>query len=703
MKTFKIYTSGNMLKIDYSVDAVLVKTYTAFRGTSQLSAFATSKGSNIYFHNIHSTDSVIGSAIDFDAVDVEFLDATGTAYVTITDVLAGVDSLSGNFNLGEGSPLTSDELAAIHGANALSAINPVATIEDIPNPTTNTINKTSIPAVSNVNLVTGNVVVNKGITADIGTYAANTSYNSLVIPASKNTFYNIAGFTKSVGSRIGFYRQTTPGVFDIVPTSENYSFGFLGITGFIINQANLPATLNNVNVKTPNIDNLFLIINTRFTTNNTESTLVIKQLPLTYDIENVAMTKITAIDSVTYQSASNYFKENQASFDIASKKALANNSSKTVSVKNLYDSANDFIGWGNLYNVYTGLSGTRIHDSVAIEVAANSFVTISGDTVATLTPTGAQSYCFSRIVGGVYTPIPDAELTSFYNLNRATTDKAWLKNVKSESTTLKAPNVTGTIYLIINTRYQDTIATTIFSNKDTLQVEVGKIATQYEKRNSIVLNNIEGLQQAKPFVKANRWNGAWGMFFGDSVTEGQTGSKNRMVGLVASAIGLSRYTNYASSGSDTTRLFQIVSGAYTTPFNVVPDYLSYEVLVIMIGHNPDTTVGTIADCEGSSQPNTFYGNISKSIDFILNINPNIKIYLSNVHYTNRQSGTNSKLVDTRISEICEFYSLSKIDVFRNCGINKKNLATYTLDNTHPNPNGEVLLASAIELGLTKGY
>ena len=104
MKTFKIYTSGNMLKIDYSVDAVLVKTYTAFRGTSQLSAFATSKGSNVYLHNIHSADSVIGSAIDFDAVDVEFLDSSDVAYATIADLLADIDSLSGNFNSGGGSP-----------------------------------------------------------------------------------------------------------------------------------------------------------------------------------------------------------------------------------------------------------------------------------------------------------------------------------------------------------------------------------------------------------------------------------------------------------------------------------------------------------------------------------------------------------------------------------------------------------------------
>jgi hypothetical protein len=104
MKTFKIYTSGNMLKIDYSVDAVLVKTYTAFRGTSQLSAFATSKGSNVYLDNIHSADSVIGSAIDFDAVDVEFLNSSDVAYATITDLLADIDSLSGNFNSGGGSP-----------------------------------------------------------------------------------------------------------------------------------------------------------------------------------------------------------------------------------------------------------------------------------------------------------------------------------------------------------------------------------------------------------------------------------------------------------------------------------------------------------------------------------------------------------------------------------------------------------------------
>jgi lysophospholipase L1-like esterase len=336
---------------------------------------------------------------------------------------------------------------------------------------------------------------------------------------------------------------------------------------------------------------------------------------------------------------------------------------------------------------------------------ADSFVTISGDTVATLTPTGGQTYCFARLVSGIYTPIPDVELTGYYNLNRTIVDKAWLKNVKAESSTLKVPNVTGTIYLIINTRYQATIATVIFSNKETLQIEVGKIATQYEKRNSIVLNNIEGFEQAKPYVKNTRWSGSWGMFFGDSVTDGQTGSKNRMVGLVSTAVGLSRYTNYASSGSDTTRLYQIVTGTYTTPFNVVPDYLSYDVLVLMVGHNADATVGTIADCEGVAQPNTFYGNISKSIDFILGINPNIKIYLSNVHYTDRQAGagTNSKNIDTRINEICEFYSLSKIDVFRNSGINKKNIATYLLDGTHPNPNGEVLLARAIELGMTKGY
>lgn len=649
-----------------------------------------------------------GENKQYPTADLNYDD--GNEIIGFTTMLEFVTALktagfTGNFNgAGATAQLTDNELLSIQNAN-LDGVKTVATIEDIPNPTINTINKTAIASNLNVNLKVGNIQLGKGITSDAGVFGINASYDSVVIPVTANTQYLLDGFTKSVGSRFGFYRQTSPGVYAIVPSSENYTFGFLGITGFIINQANLPTTIANTIIKSPNIADSYLIVNVRFTTSDTTSTFSLKQLPLTYEIENFAMTKITAIDSVTYQSASNYFKENQADFDVASKKSVANNSSKIVSIKNLYDSANDFIGWGNLVNVYTGLSGTRIHDSVAIEVAADSFVTISGDTVATLTPTGGQTYCFTRIVSGVYTPIPDAELTSFYNLNRTTTDKAWLKNVKAESTTLKVPNVTGTIYLIINTRYQATIETTIFSNKDTLQVEVGKIATQYEKRNSIVLNNIEGLQQAKPFVKTNRWNGAWGMFFGDSVTDGQTGSKNRMVGLVASAIGLSRYTNYGSSGSNTTRLFQIVSGTYTTPFNVVPDYLSYDVLVIMIGHNSDTTVGTIADCEGSSQPDTFYGNISKSIDFILNINPNIKIYLSNVHYTDRQSGlgTNSKLVDTRISEICEFYSLSKIDVFRNCGINKKNLATYTLDNTHPNPNGEVLLARAIELGLTKGY
>ena len=131
MKTFKIYTSGNMLKIDYSVDAVLVKTYTAFRGTSTSSAFATSEGSNVYLHNIHSADSVIRSAIDFDAVDVEFLNSSDVAYATIADLLAGIDSLSGNFNSGGGSPqLTANELLGIQNANELNESNPVATINN---------------------------------------------------------------------------------------------------------------------------------------------------------------------------------------------------------------------------------------------------------------------------------------------------------------------------------------------------------------------------------------------------------------------------------------------------------------------------------------------------------------------------------------------------------------------------------------------
>lgn len=72
----------------------------------------------------------------------------------------------------------------------------------------------------------------------------------------------------------------------------------------------------------------------------------------------------------------------------------------------------------------------------------------------------------------------------------------------------------------------------------------------------------------------------------------------------------------------------------------------------MIGHNSGT-LGTIADVD--TFPNTFYGNVSKSIEFILAQNPNVKIYLSTLHLTDRVSYTNSLTISNAIFELATYW------------------------------------------------
>lgn len=183
--------------------------------------------------------------------------------------------------------------------------------------------------------------------------------------------------------------------------------------------------------------------------------------------------------------------------------------------------------------------------------------------------------------------------------------------------------------------------------------------------------------------------------FGDSIT---SGGYPKHIGNILKC----KITNHGSSGSNTNRLRDIIMGTDTY---TKPDYSNTTAVTIMIGHNEGIT-GSLDDYtleEGQTfldYPTTGYGNIGKSIEFIQQENPNIKIYMCTLHKTDRlgagenENGT-SKVASEKIKEIARHYGLPLIDVYSECGIGWHNYKKYASDGTHPNEAGHKLIGEYI--------
>jgi len=158
------------------------------------------------------------------------------------------------------------------------------------------------------------------------------------------------------------------------------------------------------------------------------------------------------------------------------------------------------------------------------------------------------------------------------------------------------------------------------------------------------------------------------------------------------------YNNYGYSGKPIADGTSNGDGIVTLAKSI--DYSKYSLVTLEIGTNDfklDVSLGNKGQIGDTSfDTTTFYGAYRELIEYILNINPEVRIVLLtplqrdnsgyDVNYTN---SAGHKLIDyvNAVEEIGEMYSLPVCDLYRKSGITQKTLSTFTEDGLHPNNLG----------------
>ena len=205
----------------------------------------------------------------------------------------------------------------------------------------------------------------------------------------------------------------------------------------------------------------------------------------------------------------------------------------------------------------------------------------------------------------------------------------------------------------------------------------------------------------------NSYKGKTALHLGDSISVVGDPSYPK---TVCNDLGMT-LRNYASSGGNSIRMRQILQGTGDYEGRAA-DLSGVDYVFMMIGHNCDYAAEGLSNTssvtsrmddiptDGTSYadfPTTFHGNVASCVEYIWAQSPAAQIFF----LTPIQGATNRYIKTTPLArkallEIGLFYSIPVIDVYANCGISRKNIATYTNDDIHPNANGIVKIADCIE-------
>lgn len=244
------------------------------------------------------------------------------------------------------------------------------------------------------------------------------------------------------------------------------------------------------------------------------------------------------------------------------------------------------------------------------------------------------------------------------------------------------------------------------SNPSTLskKVEVKKLKTD--------LITKEYLDVALGGYTPTKYKGKIVGTFGDSLTDGYTYTNNtrydnnegKYQQTMIDLLGCDTI-NFGSSGGDILRLWEIVQGKYESQgyeqssewYKPTPNFQEMDAVTIMIGTNEITNgqQGTINDLNGDDYhlyPATYYGTYGKCIEYMLEHNPKLRIYLMTPPWCDRGYIGD---VAVRTREIAQHYHLPIIDCYAESGLNKYNQPTYMPDKLHQNPDGTKLLGTYI--------
>lgn len=194
------------------------------------------------------------------------------------------------------------------------------------------------------------------------------------------------------------------------------------------------------------------------------------------------------------------------------------------------------------------------------------------------------------------------------------------------------------------------------------------------------------------YVGKDRWQGAKGLAFGDSITEGTNGGYIFYLEDILNAT----IKNHGKSGANSQELLNIVKS--------VKSYDGIDFVTIQIGTNDEVApTGTLSDIPNevvtgenkvqyfNSFANTFYGNLSHVIEWIQYNNNSIMIYLITPPPSAQENLNNNAITHRNaLIELSNYYNIPLIDSHKNAGICQKYMSRYSYDGTHFNLLGNEL-------------
>lgn len=206
-------------------------------------------------------------------------------------------------------------------------------------------------------------------------------------------------------------------------------------------------------------------------------------------------------------------------------------------------------------------------------------------------------------------------------------------------------------------------------------------------------------------------------FLGDSITEGHGTSDwgtKPYHQLLRINCGLAEARNYGKGGTKIARLPVITDNPFDLDFNLrAPDMNHDADAVVVFGGTNDFGHGTIPLGDMDSRDiHTFYGGLHSLCMFLINTYKDKPIvFMTPLHRLNEVLDHNNRIKEGNknarplvefvraIREVCEFYGIPVLDLYRDCAMYGQNWAwceKYMPDGLHPSDVGHELIARHLQ-------
>ncbi len=204
-------------------------------------------------------------------------------------------------------------------------------------------------------------------------------------------------------------------------------------------------------------------------------------------------------------------------------------------------------------------------------------------------------------------------------------------------------------------------------------------------------------------------------FLGDSITEGVgTSAKSKIyLNLLKEHCSLAEARNYGKSGTRIARQIVMSDSSFDLDFNMrMEDMDSNADIVVVFGGTNDFGHGQAP--YGAMEDRTvytFYGAMHTLIMKLLEKYTDKKIvFMTPLHRMNEDTSANTQKYDgvsarplydyvKAIREVCEYYSVPVLDLYKESGIAgnvKKVCELYMPDGLHPNDTGHEIIAHKLK-------